>query len=186
MSAQPCPNWSCSAVTTRLMTSPQFPLSRWRNKRIEGYQKVVSPSKSHRQSGIWGSRTHVWIPRPAAIWATLVPVVITKSQLATIAAYSRKSSCSSESAMLRIPSCSGIILLLSVNWFNSECRAHRCRKTMLPGEASTILLNIWVGISLLFLCGSFRLPLQLMPTIGARRSERISFHLVLNLSVVWM
>ena len=55
------------------------------------------------------------MPIAAAKWATVEPVVITKSQFAIIAAYSRKSSGLSESAMLEISCWRGVVFWLFVN-----------------------------------------------------------------------
>lgn len=158
------------------MTSSQFPLHRWRNSRTEGYQKEVSPSNPHLQSGILGSRTQVGIPKPADKWATVEPVVITKSQFVMIAAYSRKSSGRSESATRWTSSWCDAPLWLYIISLISDGWASLWRHNKLPVKASFIFLNVCIGIFLPCFLGSLQLPRQLIPTVGLDFAEIISLH----------
>src|SRR5271157_2830508 len=80
---------------TRATTSCQFPNVDWRNRRAVGYQGLSSRSSIQRQSGELFNRIQTGLPMARARWATEVSMEITRPRLATIAAVSAKSFCSS-------------------------------------------------------------------------------------------
>lgn len=79
-------------MATCFITACQLPRSCWRKMRMEeGYQKLVLPSSPQRQSGTFWSSNQVGYPMAPARWATVVLTVVTRSQLAIMAAVSTKS-----------------------------------------------------------------------------------------------
>uniref|UniRef100_A0ACD5GSU4 Uncharacterized protein n=1 Tax=Desertifilum tharense IPPAS B-1220 TaxID=1781255 RepID=A0ACD5GSU4_9CYAN len=76
---------------TWVKTLCQSPGWGWRNRRIVGYQGVLSPCIIHRQSGEKHNSSQTGLPNVPARWATAVSTVMIKSSWAIAAAVSAKS-----------------------------------------------------------------------------------------------